>query len=108
MDAHTSNLADPTPSRLASMRNTQADWRSFAGAALVTRPGRSNPGVGSSERLTAMDGPIDNVPNTPAWTTVQMLDDFATVCCPEHPHLELRSDPDSFSLTQRRNAFRRN
>jgi AraC-like DNA-binding protein len=38
--------------------------------------------------------------NTPAWTTAQTLDDFAVLCCPE-PHLELLSDPTSFSLTQR-------
>lgn len=40
------------------------------------------------------------VSDTDAWTTTKTLDDFAVLCC-EEPHLELRSDPTSFSITQR-------
>ncbi|WP_164681156.1 helix-turn-helix transcriptional regulator [Mycobacterium intracellulare] len=41
-----------------------------------------------------------NPSDTDAWTTTNSLDDFALLCCPE-PHLEVRSDPRAFSLTQR-------
>jgi AraC-like DNA-binding protein len=47
-----------------------------------------------------MDQRTATVSNTPPWTTAHTLDDFAVLCCPE-PHLELLSDPTSFSLTQR-------
>jgi AraC-like DNA-binding protein len=35
-----------------------------------------------------------------AWTTANGLDGFASLCCRE-PHIDLLSDPQSFSLTQR-------
>jgi AraC-like DNA-binding protein len=38
--------------------------------------------------------------DTGAWMTAETLDDFAVLCC-RKPHLELLSDPGSFSLTQR-------
>ena len=34
------------------------------------------------------------------WEPAEKFDDFALVCC-GRPHLTLRTDPDSFSLTQR-------
>ena len=34
------------------------------------------------------------------WTTANGLDGFASLCCHE-PHIDLLSDPQSFSLTQR-------
>jgi hypothetical protein len=34
------------------------------------------------------------------WTTANGLDGFASLCCQE-PHIDLLSDPQSFSLTQR-------
>ncbi|BBY11733.1 AraC family transcriptional regulator [Mycobacterium marseillense] len=40
------------------------------------------------------------VSDTDTWITTKALDDFAVLCCQE-PHLKLRSDPNSFSLTQR-------
>ncbi|GBG37003.1 AraC family transcriptional regulator [Mycobacterium montefiorense] len=33
--------------------------------------------------------------------TAKTLDEFAILCCKEHPHLTLLSNPDSFALTQR-------
>ena len=38
--------------------------------------------------------------NAAAWTTANGLDGFASLCCQE-PHIDLLSDPQSFSLTQR-------
>jgi AraC-like DNA-binding protein len=38
--------------------------------------------------------------NAGEWTTANDLDSFATLCCQE-PHLELLSDPQTLSLTQR-------
>jgi AraC-like DNA-binding protein len=38
------------------------------------------------------------------WTTADRIDDFASVCCRE-PHIELVSDPQAFSLTQRVGAI---
>lgn len=38
--------------------------------------------------------------NAVAWTTADGLDGFASLCCDE-PHIDLLSDPQSFSLTQR-------
>lgn len=40
------------------------------------------------------------VSDTGGWTTTKSLDDFAVLCCQE-PHLELRGNLDTFSLTQR-------
>jgi AraC-like DNA-binding protein len=37
---------------------------------------------------------------TAGWTTVNEVDGFAALCCHE-PHIDLLSDPQSFSLTQR-------
>jgi AraC-like DNA-binding protein len=47
-----------------------------------------------------MDGWTANASDTGAWTSAKTLDDFAVLCCQE-PHLELLSDPNAFSLTQR-------
>lgn len=47
-----------------------------------------------------MDRAAGNASDSDAWTTTKALDDFAVICCQE-PHLKLRSDPKSFSLTQR-------
>nr|WP_231120026.1 helix-turn-helix domain-containing protein [Mycobacterium colombiense] len=47
-----------------------------------------------------MDPRTAGVSDTGGWTTTKSLDDFAILCCQE-PHLELRGDPNSFSLTQR-------
>jgi len=47
-----------------------------------------------------MDRWTANAWDTGAWTPAKTLDDFAVLCCQE-PHLELLSDPSSFSLTQR-------
>lgn len=41
-----------------------------------------------------------SVPDTGGWTTTKSLDDFAVLCCDE-PHLQLRGNPNTFSLTQR-------
>ena len=38
------------------------------------------------------------------WTTANGLDGFASLCCQE-PHIDLLSDPQSFSLTQRVGAI---
>jgi hypothetical protein len=38
--------------------------------------------------------------NTAEWTTLNGIDGFASLCCNE-PHINLLSDPQSFSLTQR-------
>ncbi len=38
--------------------------------------------------------------NAGVWTTANGLDGFASLCCHE-PHINLLSDPQSFSLTQR-------
>lgn len=50
--------------------------------------------------LTEKDRRTANVLDTYAWTTAKALDDFAALCCPA-PHLELLSDPTSFSVRQR-------
>jgi AraC-like DNA-binding protein len=42
--------------------------------------------------------------DTDGWTSADRIDDFASVCCRE-PHIELVSDPQSFSLTQRVGAI---
>nr|WP_082983003.1 AraC family transcriptional regulator [Mycobacterium sp. 1423905.2] len=55
---------------------------------------------GRWEGLTEKDQRTATVSDTCAWTTAKALDDFAVLCCSE-PHLELLSDPNSFSLSER-------
>jgi AraC-like DNA-binding protein len=55
---------------------------------------------GRWEGLTEKDRRTATVSDTCGWTTAKTLDDFAVLCCPV-PHLELLSDPGSFSLNQR-------
>ena len=54
--------------------------------------------AGKADRV--MDRWTANAWDTGAWTPAKTLDDFAVLCCQE-PHLELLSDPNSVSLTQR-------
>ncbi|MGE2816956.1 AraC family transcriptional regulator [Mycobacterium heidelbergense] len=54
--------------------------------------------VGTADRVT--DRQPASASDTRVWTTTKSLDDFAVLCCKE-THLKLRSDPHSFSLTQR-------
>nr|WP_256389939.1 AraC family transcriptional regulator [Mycobacterium sp. 1164966.3] len=55
---------------------------------------------GRWEGLTEKDRRTATVSDTCAWTTADAFDDFAVLCCPD-PHLNLLSDPNSFSLRQR-------
>ncbi|MDV6980173.1 helix-turn-helix transcriptional regulator [Mycobacterium intracellulare] len=55
---------------------------------------------GRWEGLTEKGRRTAIVSDTCAWTRANALHDFAVLCCPE-PHLELLSDPHSFSLSQR-------
>jgi hypothetical protein len=47
---------------------------------------------------------IADLSDTAIWTTANGLDGFASLCCQE-PHIDLLSDPQSFSLTQRVGAI---
>jgi hypothetical protein len=46
------------------------------------------------------DEPTADLSDIHNWEPAEKFDDFALVCCGQ-PHLTLRTDPDSFSLTQR-------
>jgi AraC-like DNA-binding protein len=90
IDAHdATTLVSPAGRRLAVARNALAAARTDS--ALVTAVGVAS---------IAMDRRTVDVADSGAWTTTKRLDDFAVMCC-EEPHLELRSNPRSFSLTQR-------
>jgi AraC-like DNA-binding protein len=58
----------------------------------------------SAERLGKADRVRDertaDLSDIHKWEPAEKFDDFALVCCGQ-PHLTLRTDPDSFSLTQR-------
>lgn len=47
-----------------------------------------------------MEGVPADAARADGWTPLRMFEDFALGCC-GHPHLNLVSDPESFSLTQR-------
>lgn len=54
--------------------------------------------MSEGDRMTG--APTAAAANTLLWKPTKRFDDFALVCCGE-PHLDLLSDPDDFSLTQR-------